>query len=156
MTVRMLTKIGLPVRDFALSSASRMDTSAKLAAQGWHVIEVEDGSNNVSLLFEKKQIYILTILQLAGILEALDKAKSLTGKPIYVVGTILNLDDVPSLCGQFGGGILREARIDVSVNSDSVVVINQDEVVQPEVTSDGNTWQGISNARVSTATDLPS
>lgn len=24
------------------------DTSAKLAAQGWHVIEVDDGSNNVS------------------------------------------------------------------------------------------------------------
>jgi dihydroxyacetone synthase len=24
------------------------DTSAKLAAQGWHVIEIDDGSNNVS------------------------------------------------------------------------------------------------------------
>jgi dihydroxyacetone synthase len=26
------------------------DTSAKLKAQGWHVIEVDDGSNDVSIL----------------------------------------------------------------------------------------------------------
>ncbi|WWC61577.1 transketolase [Kwoniella dejecticola CBS 10117] len=41
------------------------DTSAKLIAQGWHVIDVYDGSND-----------------LAAVLEGFDRAKQLSGKPI--------------------------------------------------------------------------
>ena len=43
------------------------DTSAKLAATGWHVIEVEDGSNN-----------------LTAIVDALEAAKKVKGKPTLV------------------------------------------------------------------------
>lgn len=36
--------------DGSIDSCFTEDTSAKLAAQGWHVIDVQDGSNDVSLL----------------------------------------------------------------------------------------------------------
>ncbi|GHJ88964.1 hypothetical protein NliqN6_5366 [Naganishia liquefaciens] len=78
--------------DGNIDSCFSEDTSAKLAAQGWHVIEVEDGSNN-----------------LAGILEALDKAKSLTGKPIFVnIRTVIGHSSSKQNTGAVHGAALGE------------------------------------------------
>ncbi|KAK8853030.1 transketolase [Kwoniella newhampshirensis] len=66
------------------------DTSAKLKAVGWHVIEVEDGSND-----------------LAAILKALDEAKTLKGKPVLVnIRTIIGFGSANQNSGPVHGAAL--------------------------------------------------
>lgn len=56
----------------------------------------------------------------------------------HVVGAIIDFEDVPALSGQLGRGILGEAGVDISVDGDSIIVVNQDEIVQTEVTGEGD------------------
>jgi dihydroxyacetone synthase len=68
------------------------DTSAKLKATGWHVIEVDDGSNN-----------------LAAITQALDDAKALKGKPVLVnIRTIIGIGSRNQNTGPVHGAALGE------------------------------------------------
>jgi hypothetical protein len=53
----------------------------------------------------------------------------------YIVGTVVDIDDVPVLSSEFGRGIVGKARIDRSINSDIVVVVDQDQVVETPVSS---------------------
>ncbi|KAJ9099731.1 hypothetical protein QFC20_005609 [Naganishia adeliensis] len=68
------------------------DTSAKVRAQGWHVIDVQDGSNN-----------------LAGILSALDEAKSTTGKPTFLnIRTVIGHSSQKQNTGSAHGAALGD------------------------------------------------
>lgn len=54
-----------------------------------------------------------------------------------VVGTALeDLVDLPALCSQLGGCVVRECEVDVAIDCDRVVVIDEDEVVQLQVTGE--------------------
>lgn len=70
--------------DGSIDNCFTEDTSAKLKAQGWHVIDVYDGSNDVSFRYDKHAND-----QLAAILRGFDQAKRSSGKP-----TLLNIRTV--------------------------------------------------------------
>ncbi|KAJ9093840.1 hypothetical protein QFC21_006211 [Naganishia friedmannii] len=68
------------------------DTSAKVRAQGWHVIDVYDGSND-----------------LAGILAALDEAKLVTGKPTFLnIRTVIGHSSTKQNTGSAHGAALGD------------------------------------------------
>ncbi|WWC64906.1 transketolase [Kwoniella dejecticola CBS 10117] len=68
------------------------DTSAKLKSMGWHVLEVDDGSND-----------------LAAIVEAFDKAKTFTGKPTFInIKTVIGIGSANQGSGKVHGAALGE------------------------------------------------
>lgn len=76
--------------DGSIDNCFTEDTSAKLIAQGWHVIEVYDGSND-----------------LAAILEGFDKAKKLTGKPVCInIRTVIGYSSRKANTGPAHGAAL--------------------------------------------------
>ncbi|WWC70483.1 transketolase [Kwoniella pini CBS 10737] len=71
------------------------DTSAKLLAQGWHVIDVYDGSND-----------------LAAVLEGFDKAKRLKGKPIFLnIRTVIGYSSRKANTGPAHGQALGDDEV---------------------------------------------
>ncbi|WVQ67995.1 transketolase [Kwoniella botswanensis] len=71
------------------------DTSAKLVAQGWHVIDVYDGSND-----------------LAAILEGFDKAKQLKGKPVFLnIRTVIGYSSRKANTGPAHGQALGDEEV---------------------------------------------
>lgn len=58
----------------------------------------------------------------------------------YIVGTVVDIDDVPVLSSELGRGIVGKARINGSINSDIVVVVDQDQVVETPVSSKRYSW----------------
>lgn len=91
------------------------DTSAKVKAMGWEVIEVYDGSNDVSVVrYVLKHLFprihtrgVLTHPQLTGILAALEKAKTTKGKPTLVnIRTIIGLGSKNQNTGAVHGAAL--------------------------------------------------
>ncbi|WVW83577.1 transketolase [Kwoniella bestiolae CBS 10118] len=71
------------------------DTSAKLTAQGWHVIDVYDGSND-----------------LAAILEGFDKAKQLKGKPTFLnIRTVIGYSSRKANTGPAHGQALGDEEV---------------------------------------------
>ncbi|WWC95056.1 transketolase [Kwoniella sp. B9012] len=68
------------------------DTSAKLRSMGWHVLEVDDGSND-----------------LAAIVEAFDQAKYSTGKPVFInIKTVIGIGSANQGSGKVHGAALGE------------------------------------------------
>lgn len=55
----------------------------------------------------------------------------------HIVGTILNLNDLPAHSLELGGCVIGETHIDRPINGDSVVIVDEDEVVKTEMTSNG-------------------
>lgn len=78
--------------DGTIASCFTDDTSAKLRATGWHVIDVEDGSND-----------------LVAVVAALDQAKKNKGKPTFVnVRTIIGIGSVNQGKGKVHGQALGD------------------------------------------------
>ncbi|KAK4689319.1 dihydroxyacetone synthase, partial [Tremellales sp. Uapishka_1] len=76
--------------DGSIDNCFTDDTSKKLEAQGWHVLEVYDGSND-----------------LAAILDGFDKAKKLSGKPILVnIRTVIGFSSRKANTGPAHGAAL--------------------------------------------------
>ncbi|WVO24458.1 transketolase [Cryptococcus decagattii] len=68
------------------------DTNAKLKSLGWHVLEVEDGSND-----------------LAAIVDAFEQAQKLTGKPVFInIKTIIGIGSINQNSGKVHGAALGE------------------------------------------------
>ncbi|KAK4686889.1 dihydroxyacetone synthase, partial [Tremellales sp. Uapishka_1] len=82
--------------DGSIDACFTDDTTAKLRATGWHVIEVEDGSNN-----------------LADVLKALDLAKTIQGKPVMVnIKTIIGFGSKAQNTGPVHGAALGESDVE--------------------------------------------
>ncbi|KAJ9119051.1 hypothetical protein QFC22_003542 [Naganishia vaughanmartiniae] len=78
--------------DGNIDSCFSEDTSAKLKAQGWHVVEVDDGSND-----------------LAAVLDGFDKAKALKGKPVLVnIRTVIGHSSKKQNTGAVHGAALGD------------------------------------------------
>lgn len=85
------------------------DTSAKLKATGWEVIEVEDGSNDVRLSSVLSAGQSLTLAQLAAIVAAFDEAKAVKGKPVCVnIRTIIGFGSANQDTGPVHGAALGD------------------------------------------------
>ncbi|WVF71758.1 transketolase [Kwoniella sp. CBS 6097] len=81
--------------DGSIDNCFTEDTSAKLAAQGWHVVDVYDGSND-----------------LAAILEGFDKAKQLKGKPVLVnIRTVIGYSSRKANTGPAHGQALGDDEV---------------------------------------------
>ena len=102
--------------DGSIDNCFTEDTSAKLVAQGWHVIDIHDGSNDVSLSIAQETVNILTTfvrpLQLAAILDGFDRAKNLTGKPVFLnIRTIIGFSSRKANTGPAHGQALGDDEV---------------------------------------------
>ncbi|WVQ99141.1 transketolase [Kwoniella sp. CBS 9459] len=81
--------------DGSIDNCFTEDTSAKLIAQGWHVVDVYDGSND-----------------LAAVLEGFDKAKHLKGKPVLVnIRTVIGYSSRKANTGPAHGQALGDDEV---------------------------------------------
>ncbi|KAG7527769.1 hypothetical protein FFLO_06611 [Filobasidium floriforme] len=81
--------------DGSIDNCFTEDTSAKLVAQGWHVIDVYDGSND-----------------LAAILDGFDRAKKLKGKPVFLnIRTIIGFSSRKANTGPAHGQALGDDEV---------------------------------------------
>jgi GMP synthase PP-ATPase subunit len=55
---------------------------------------------------------------------------------VEVARAVVDLDDMPVLGPELCTRVVGEARVDVAVDGDAVVVVDEDEVVEAEVTSE--------------------
>lgn len=96
--------------DGNIDSCFSEDTSAKLKAQGWHVIEIDDGSNDVSCHTPFDDLQLTSpSFQLAAILEGLDQAKALKGKPVLVnIKTVIGHSSKKQNTGAVHGAALGD------------------------------------------------
>jgi hypothetical protein len=60
------------------------------------------------------------------------------GVVTYVVGSIIDIDDVPVLSPELGRSVVSEARVDRAVNSNVIVVVDEDQIVKTPVSSERN------------------
>jgi hypothetical protein len=82
-------------------------------------------------------------LDLLGFLEGVDNGSELKLAPFafcktYVVGTVVHLDNLPVASLELGRGVVGEARVDVAVDSDGVIVVDEDQVVETKVAGHGD------------------
>jgi hypothetical protein len=61
-----------------------------------------------------------------------------SGMPTHIVGSIIDIDDVPVLSSELGRSVVSEARVDRAVNSNVVVVVDEDQIVKTPVSSERN------------------
>ena len=54
---------------------------------------------------------------------------------IYIVRSVIDVDDVPVLGSELGRSVVGETSVNGSVNSDIVVVVDQDQVVEAPMSS---------------------
>lgn len=81
--------------DGSIANCFTDDSSAKLAATGWHVIDVQDGSNDVG-----------------AIVRALDAAKKVTGKPVFInIRTVIGIGSAQAGQGKAHGQALGEDQV---------------------------------------------
>ncbi|WVR07287.1 transketolase [Kwoniella sp. DSM 27419] len=81
--------------DGSIDNCFTENTSAKLAAQGWHVVDVYDGSND-----------------LAAVLEGFDKAKRFKGKPVLVnIRTVIGYSSRKANTGPAHGQALGDDEV---------------------------------------------
>jgi hypothetical protein len=52
------------------------------------------------------------------------------GGVTYIVGSVIDVNDVPVLSSELGRSVVGETSVDGSVNSNIVVVVDQDQVVE--------------------------
>lgn len=91
------------------------DTSAKLKAVGWEVIEVYDGSNDVSVVGERRRFGsdFVSLSQVPAILAAFNKAKQTKGKPTLVnIRTIIGHSSSKANSGPAHGAALGQGVVD--------------------------------------------
>jgi hypothetical protein len=60
---------------------------------------------------------------------------STVGRVAYIVGSVIDVNDVPVLSSELGRSVVGETSVDRSVNSDVVVIIDQDQIVETPMSS---------------------
>lgn len=102
--------------DGSIANCFTDDTSAKMRAVGFHVIDVEDGTNDVcstnnslpQCAFPSDYIP----LQLAAVISALSTAKTITGKPTFVhIRTIIGFGSRKANTGPAHGVALGDEEV---------------------------------------------
>jgi hypothetical protein len=53
----------------------------------------------------------------------------------YIVRSVIDVNDVPVLSSELGRGVVGEASVDRPINSDIVVVVDQDQIVETPMSS---------------------
>lgn len=93
--------------DGSIDNCFTDDTSAKLKAQGWNVIDVHDGSNDVSHALHDDTDY-----QLAAILKGFDQAKEFKGKPTFLnIRTVIGYSSRKANTGPAHGQALGDDEV---------------------------------------------